>query len=106
MYWRRFRIADLPLDDQDKFEAWLRGQWVIKDALMEQYLTTGRFPANEGAKSDFVNAQIKTERPWEILEVFRIPAIAALLWRNAAKVKELAGWYGNESMGQRVRGMA
>ena len=48
-YWRRFRVADIPLDSQDSFDAWLRARWYEKDALMEQYLSTGRFPPSPAA---------------------------------------------------------
>lgn len=43
-HWRRFRIADIPLDNQEEFEVWLRNEWYKKDELMEAYLNDGRFP--------------------------------------------------------------
>ncbi|KAL4805997.1 protein prenylyltransferase [Aspergillus unguis] len=45
MYWRRFAVADIPLDDQQEFDAWLRARWTEKDELLEQYFQTGRFPS-------------------------------------------------------------
>ena len=33
MYWRRFRINTIPLDDPKKFELWLRLRWREKDKL-------------------------------------------------------------------------
>ncbi|KAL4817841.1 acyltransferase-domain-containing protein [Aspergillus spinulosporus] len=45
MYWRRFAVADIPLDDQQEFDAWLRARWTEKDELLEEYFETGRFPS-------------------------------------------------------------
>ena len=45
MYWRRFAIAEIPLGDVKEFETWLMARWREKDALLEQYYRTGRFPA-------------------------------------------------------------
>ncbi|KAL4787791.1 hypothetical protein BJX76DRAFT_345295 [Aspergillus varians] len=45
LYWRRFAVAEIPLDDQQEFESWLRARWVEKDELLEQYFETGRFPS-------------------------------------------------------------
>ena len=36
LYWRRFRMSDIPLDDQKEFDLWLREQWYKKDELMEE----------------------------------------------------------------------
>jgi hypothetical protein len=52
MYWRRFAVKDIPLDDQDEFDLWLREKWYEKDAFMEEYMTTGRFPASAEATSE------------------------------------------------------
>lgn len=49
MYWRRLAIADMPLHDAKEFDAWLLARWAEKDALIETYLTKGRFPPNEPA---------------------------------------------------------
>lgn len=84
-HWRRFRIADIPLDDAEKFDLWLREQWYRKDELMEQYLTTGRLPAMSGSKVDYVHAEVKTRQPWEILQVFTILGIVGLISNNIRK---------------------
>src|SRR6187402_611735 len=55
MYWRRFAVADIPLDDGVKFDLWLREKWYEKDAFVEQYLTTGRFPASKSATNGVSN---------------------------------------------------
>lgn len=84
-YWRKFKVSDIPLDDAEKFDAWLRAEWYKKDALMEQYLTTGRFPAMAGSKIDFVETKVKTKSPLEILQVFTIVGIAGLVWHNVQR---------------------
>ncbi|KND89268.1 putative acyltransferase [Tolypocladium ophioglossoides CBS 100239] len=88
--WRRFRVADIPLDDQDKFDLWLREQWYKKDALMEEYLTTGRFPAMAGAETDFIETSVRTRYPWEILQIFTVVGICGLAWNNVRKLLHAA----------------
>lgn len=64
MYWRRFAVKDIPLDNQETFDLWLRERWYEKDGFMEEYLTTGRFPASAEATSQIKadeNAYIETE---------------------------------------------
>lgn len=46
MYWRRFAVSTIPVDDPKAFDAWLMERWREKDQLIEQYVRTGRFPAN------------------------------------------------------------
>lgn len=80
MYWRRFKISTIPLDDINKFEIWLRARWAEKDALMEQYMRTGRLPADEGVSqtpegetrrgAGYIETQVKPYKWYEILQVF------------------------------------
>jgi len=80
MYWRRFKISTIPLDDINKFDMWLRARWAEKDALMEQYMRTGRFPADEGVSqtpegetrrgAGYIETQVKPYKWYEILQVF------------------------------------
>ncbi|ODM23536.1 hypothetical protein SI65_01125 [Aspergillus cristatus] len=46
MHWRRFRISEIPLDDQKDFEEWLLARWTEKDQLLEECYETGRFPTD------------------------------------------------------------
>ncbi len=89
-YWRRFRLADIPLDDQKEFDLWLRDQWYKKDELMEEYMTTGRFPAMINSSTGFVETQVRTKYPWEILQIFSVLGVSALLWSNVMKVYRAA----------------
>ncbi|KAL2152325.1 hypothetical protein VTH82DRAFT_5509 [Thermothelomyces myriococcoides] len=90
-YWRRFRIADMPLESQEKFEVWLRERWYEKDALMEQYLSTGRFPPNpEEAVSKgldpFLETEVRTRYPWEFLQIYSVLGIFGLFARFLLKL--------------------
>jgi hypothetical protein len=40
---RRFRVADLPIDEE-AFTKWLLGVWAEKDELMAEFYARGRFP--------------------------------------------------------------
>ncbi|KAH7242257.1 acyltransferase-domain-containing protein [Fusarium tricinctum] len=84
-YWRRYRLSDMPLDDQEAFNLWLRKEWDKKDALMEEYLTTGRFPPMAGSKIDHIETEVKTRQPWEILQVFAVMGTVGLVWYNIQK---------------------
>lgn len=84
-YWRRFRLADIPLHDSGEFDVWMREEWYKKDALIEEYLNTGRFPAMADGTTDYIETQVRTRYPWEILQVFSVLGIATLVWRNLRK---------------------
>lgn len=71
----------MPLHDQGAFDLWLRQRWYEKDALMEEYLVAGRLPATAG----YVEAEVRTRYPWEILQVFTVVGIAGLVWHNVRK---------------------
>lgn len=83
-YWRRFRVADMPLDDPEAFGLWLRDQWYQKDALMEEYVTTGRFPRMVG-DIDHIETEIKTRSPWELLQIASVVGTVVLIWYNVRK---------------------
>ncbi|KAF2227797.1 acyltransferase-domain-containing protein [Elsinoe ampelina] len=56
MYWRRFRISDIPIDDSEKFSQWLRQRWVEKDYLLEFFQRHGSFP--EGDPTQAIKQEI------------------------------------------------
>jgi acyltransferase-like protein len=82
-HWRRFRLDTIPLDNQEKFDVWLRERWAEKDALMEAYLSTGRFPsspfATEKGHDTYIETEVKTRYPFEFLQIFSVVAILAFL---------------------------
>ena len=89
MYWRRFRISTIPFDDPKNFELWLRQRWVEKDKFIEDYLRTGRFPADNGTSKDnkgqfitgagHIEADIKPKYWYEFLQVFAPIGLFALV---------------------------
>lgn len=102
MYWRRFPVADIPLDDHVAFEEWLRERWYEKDALMEQYLTSGRFPANEISpetkgvvprgvlNGGFIETEVRPANWWEIGKIFVVLGAFGLIANIGAKIWNLA----------------
>ena len=83
-YWRRFRIADIPLRTQEDFDLWLRARWYEKDALMEQYLSTGRFPPSPShavsrGVEGFLETEVRTRHWWEFAETFIVLATLGLM---------------------------
>ena len=85
-HWRRFRVDDIPLGDHEKFDVWLRDRWFEKDALMEQYTSTGRFPPCDFGKKEYIETEVRTKYPWEILQVFTVLGIVGLVWNTVLGV--------------------
>ena len=89
MYWRRFRVSSIPLDDPKTFELWLRSRWMEKDKFIEDYLRTGRFPADQGTSKNskgetirgagHIEAEIKPKYWYEFLQVFAPIGLFALV---------------------------
>ena len=89
MYWRRFRISSIPLDNPQQFELWLRLRWREKDKFIDHYLRTGRFPADTGSNnnhkgeclhgSGHIEAEIKPKYWYEFLQVFAPIGLFALV---------------------------
>ena len=108
MYWRRFKVASIPIDDPTKFEAWLIEQWRIKDDLLEQYVQNGRFPADDccdhptevdyGGQTDsktlsgsgFIETEVKLAHWYEIGQIFVVLAAFGLVFNIGAKLWNLA----------------
>ncbi|KAK7532707.1 acyltransferase-domain-containing protein [Phyllosticta citricarpa] len=106
MYWRRFAVKDMPLDSPTEFEKWVLARWREKDDLLEQYLQTGRFPADpEGVRYEvagprlngmpkldkseerknrgYIETEVRPGNPVEFLQIF-VPGAAAVLVVNVA----------------------
>ncbi|KAF2753637.1 acyltransferase-domain-containing protein [Pseudovirgaria hyperparasitica] len=102
MHWRRFRIADIPLDGPKAFDAWLRNRWREKDYMLAYFAKHTRFPATsywkdqlaQGADSKSessirsvarpavsIETEIKSGRPEEFIRIFApITALAMALF--------------------------
>jgi lysocardiolipin and lysophospholipid acyltransferase len=105
MYWRRFAVSSLPLDNPEKFDLWIRKIWTEKDALMEQYVATGRFPASKDLETDGVNSEVKGQQKgfietevrqahwWDFLQIFSVLAVFGLVANILARAWNVI-WYG------------
>ncbi|KAL1311017.1 hypothetical protein AAFC00_001235 [Neodothiora populina] len=51
MYWRRFRISDIPIDNEAAFSMWLKNRWTEKDYLLEHFVRHGAFPEGDPVKA-------------------------------------------------------
>lgn len=95
MHWRRFAVKDIPLDDHDTFDLWIRERWHEKDVLLNEFLATGRFPATPHAvkghvdsitKEGHIETEVKLAHWWEVGNIFVVLALFALVAHLAAKV--------------------
>jgi lysocardiolipin and lysophospholipid acyltransferase len=90
MHWRKFAIAAIPLENQDLFDNWLRDRWYEKDALLEGYKETGRFPGEKSAiqggatkspEDEFIETEVKLASSWEILNIYSVlGAFGMVFW--------------------------
>lgn len=51
MYWRRFRISEIPVDNDAAFAMWLKNRWTEKDYLLEHFFRHGAFPEGDPVKA-------------------------------------------------------
>lgn len=89
MYWRRFAISSIPLDDSRAFEHWLRARWTEKDNLIEYYYQHGNFPADVGVDkgpdgntrrgAGYIETQVRPAHWYEFLQIFAPTGLFALI---------------------------
>lgn len=60
MHWRRFKIADIPINNSKAFDVWLRNRWREKDYMLEYFSRHSRFPADNYWKEHL--ADVDTEK--------------------------------------------
>jgi 1-acyl-sn-glycerol-3-phosphate acyltransferase len=77
MYWRRFKISCIPIDNPEAFDIWLRAHWTAKDKLLEGFVRTGRFPAETG--SGFIETEVKAVRWYEFMQIFAPVGLVGLV---------------------------
>jgi 1-acyl-sn-glycerol-3-phosphate acyltransferase len=77
MYWRRFKISSIPIDDPNAFDLWLRAHWTAKDKLLEGFVRTGRFPADTGA--GIIETEVKAVRWYEFMQIFAPVGLVGLV---------------------------
>ena len=51
MYWRRYKISEIPLDNDDAFGRWLMNRWREKDYILEYFYKFNQFPAEDPVKA-------------------------------------------------------
>lgn len=97
MYWRRFAVSSIPVEDAQQFELWLRQRWLEKEQLLEQYVRDGRFPADQGKDwegepavgrdggskviqgAGFIETEVKLARWYEIGQIFALMFVYLLV---------------------------
>lgn len=83
-HWRRFAVADIPLDDVKSFEKWIEARWREKDEMLEQYKTTGRFPADIRSKDattpDYIETDVRLKSRAELLQPYVVVLTVMLLF--------------------------
>ena len=111
MFWRRIPVSSIPIDDPKAFEAWIHGQWEIKEALLEGYAQNGRFPADDGQHPEkgpeevgakvkvvkgpgFIETRVRLIHWYELGLIFVVPLLLGGASYFLAKIYNLAV-YGN-----------
>jgi 1-acyl-sn-glycerol-3-phosphate acyltransferase len=51
MFWRRFKISSIPIDNDEAFSRWLLNRWREKDYLLEYFNKFGRFPSYDAKQA-------------------------------------------------------
>jgi 1-acyl-sn-glycerol-3-phosphate acyltransferase len=62
MHFRRFKIADIPIDNDRVFEVWLRNRWREKDYLLEHFVRYNSFPQDPNWLINQMKGQLKGKK--------------------------------------------
>lgn len=93
MYWRRFPIASIPLDDATEFEKWLKQRWEEKDQLLEYFKESGRFPADGAATAEktkgYIDTEVRLVKWYEAGQIFVVLATVALVVNVITKFSQV-----------------
>ena len=107
MYWRRFPVSSIPVEDPKAFEKWVKDRWLEKEDLLEGYVQNGRFPADEGTDFEtldstdggsstkvsqgagFIETEVKLVKWYEIAQIFIVLATTALVIHNIVNTYKL-----------------
>lgn len=88
VHWRRFKISDIPVEDEKEFDKWLLDRWYEKDELLQRFKDTGSFiPKDEDHKqaSEPIKAHVRLYNPFEVLQIFgpatNFVLILFILWK-------------------------
>ncbi|ODQ54559.1 acyltransferase-domain-containing protein [Saitoella complicata NRRL Y-17804] len=80
---RRIKVKDVPLNDDPKFEVWLRRVWEEKDELLEYFYTNGHFPTENGEPK--VETEVKLGSVLEMFNIFNVLLAAAAVAHTVIK---------------------
>lgn len=97
MHWRKYKVSEIPIDDKDKMEEWTLQRWREKDELLELFLRTGRFPADEvavkieqpGKGGNYVETEVRPASPIEFVQIFTPVLGAAMIGKILIKMVNL-----------------
>lgn len=83
MHFRRFKISEIPIDNDRAFEVWLRNRWREKDYLLEHFAQYNTFPEDPNwmikqkqnktkgpIPAKCIETQIKSNKLEEFLSIF------------------------------------
>lgn len=108
MYWRRYAVSDIPVDDHEAFDAWVTQRWREKDELLDQYLKTGRFPSDEpqtadksGTEDGCINTEVKLRSFQEIGTIFVVLASLAMIVRLGGQLWNMRHVFLSQALEQR-----
>jgi hypothetical protein len=73
--------ADVPEDEREAFDVWLRNRWTEKDQLMQRFHDIGSFSSSLD-KYPEINVPLQLRHKREVLDAFGffIPAIVGYAW--------------------------
>ncbi|KAI0308051.1 acyltransferase-domain-containing protein [Multifurca ochricompacta] len=79
--------VDVPEDERQTFDIWLRNRWIEKDQLMQRLHDTGSFSSSL-AKYPEINIPLQLRRNREVLDAFCffIPAIIGYTWSHLRRL--------------------
>ena len=88
IHWRRFRVANIPLETLESFDEWLRDRWDEKDRLLAEHARAGQFPSDLRCEESIVT-EVKLKH-WT--EIGAIAEVLALVTAGVVALRFMIGW--------------
>ncbi|CAN6674409.1 2-acyl-1-lysophosphatidylinositol acyltransferase [Trichomonascus vanleenenianus] len=73
MYWRRFKVSDIPYNDAKEFEQWIRKRWYEKDDLLEHFKVTGKWRASADGEMEEKRVPVRLNSIIQMFQIFAVP---------------------------------
>ncbi|KAF2720100.1 acyltransferase-domain-containing protein [Polychaeton citri CBS 116435] len=83
IFWRRYRISEIPIDNEQAFSRWLMNRWREKDYILEYFYKFSKFPTGsaqdallavqgkrEPKHANFISTEVKAGGWDEFLSIF------------------------------------